>query len=167
MRKRITMVGGGIAAAAAAISLADSAYQVSVVAPPQTGGDRIGETLSASAEPVLIELGLWQRFCAMDFPRAQSSFSNWGRSELLEQHTFLQGRSPGWYLDRQCFTDMLWQEVPGIQRIEGQVERITRDQQWQLLLRDGSKHASDFLIDCSGRSGIVGHNQRRYGYWAG
>lgn len=157
--KRVAVVGGGVAGAAALISLQEMPFEVWHIAPPYDGLPHIGETLSASAGPVLKELGLWDVFMDHNFPTVQSSFSSWGSERLVEQHTMMHHRQSGWFLDRKQFEVMLWQQSQPDQRVEGMVYKVELARKWKLHLRDGRELEADFLIDCTGRRAAVTRTQ--------
>lgn len=114
----IAIVGRGPAAAAALIALRDAGLRVGVIAPPQTSGDRVGETLSPAAKPVLKELGIYDRFLEEGHRRAQTTFSSWGTDQLVERHAILNVEGGGWYLDRNRFETFLWNCADGVATCE-------------------------------------------------
>ncbi|MDJ0838975.1 MAG: tryptophan 7-halogenase [Acidobacteriota bacterium] len=159
MTSPILIVGGGIAAAAAAITLQSLNRDAVVIAPEDTGEDRIGETLSASANPVLQELGVWDAFKACAFPPLHTTFSNWGTGRTAEQRQARYGPA-GTLLDRRRFTAMLWHQATAHERITGHVHRVA-DEGRELHLRDGRTLNAEAVIDCSGRSGVVARTQTK------
>lgn len=153
----IAIVGRGPAAAAALIALRDAGLRVGVIAPPQTSGDRIGETLSPAAKPVLRELGIFHRFLEEGHRQANTTFSSWGTDQLVERHAILNVDGGGWYLDRNRFETFLWNCADGVATSE--IDSALADSQstefgWLLKSRDGRELSARFVIDCSGRSAV-------------
>ena len=67
------MIGGGIASASAVITLKGSGRSVAVLSPEaERTGEKIGESLSPAANPVLKELGLWEGFSRLGYQEAQA-----------------------------------------------------------------------------------------------
>ncbi len=156
MKVDIAVIGGGIAAAAAAHTLKDKPVTTCTIAPPNPGGDRIGESLSPHAQAVLEEMGLWTAFSEAGFPEAQLSFSNWGVPVLVEKSALTRPGGLGWYLDRTRFEDLLWEQSPSVVRLEERLHTSSRTETgWDLVTRGGSMVKARFIIDCSGRISIA------------
>ena len=66
---RVAVIGGGVAAAAACMTLTRAPVQVLRIAPADDGVLPVGETLSASARPDSRGVGFMGRFPGTGFPR--------------------------------------------------------------------------------------------------
>jgi 2-polyprenyl-6-methoxyphenol hydroxylase-like FAD-dependent oxidoreductase len=154
----VAIAGGGVAAAAAALALREAGGSCCVVAPPAAEGDRIGETLSPAANPVLRALGVWEAFRQQGHAPARTTFSAWGGAQLVEQNAFASLEGPGWHLDRPRFERWLWScaASPRTVRRHTAVRRAERRGGcWGLSLADGSELRARFLLDCTGRPAAV------------
>lgn len=153
----VTVVGAGIAAAAAVRTLLDEGRSVTVVAPSSGGRDnRIGETLAPSARPELEALGVWKSFLRTDPLSPGLRFSSWGTPRLVRQE------ESGWCLHRRRFEALLWDlgEQHAVERRLTQITTRVTDVQregdtWRLDLQNGSSLTTRFLLDASGRAATV------------
>lgn len=159
-RYDIVIVGGGPAGAAAALSLNAQAPQlaVAIIESSAYAHLRIGETLPPTVQPLLAQLGVWDRFLADGHLPAYGSCSAWG-SDRLESNEFIYGKyGRGWHLDRKRFDNMLAYEAAkrgshlftNTSVVDAQKTRTG----WRLALRQGSEHSSveaTFVIDATGR----------------
>lgn len=132
-----------------------------LIGPPAEPGDRPGETLSASAKPMLDALGLSERVQQGPHRESLSTYAAWGTPALAQRHAMTQLQGPGYVLDRPAFDATLAQAVHGvgIDRIPQGVQAVARcaeTEPWVLTLADGSELLADFLIDCTGRAGRFG-----------
>jgi flavin-dependent dehydrogenase len=149
----IAVVGAGIAAAAAVRTIGQAA-SVIVVAPREGGGDRIGESLSPSARPLLQDLGLLDLFEAEGHAPCRSTFSAWGHPHLAQRHN---AAHPGWAIDRPRFERFLWLHTSEYERRYDRVRRIQGHAgAWTLELASGGCINARFVLDCSGRACVVG-----------
>jgi len=156
----VAIAGGGPAGAAAALTLLRySSLRVVLVELSDYRGPRIGETVSPALGPLLVYLGVWERFTADAHLAAYSTAAAWG-CPVVRTHDFLfSGQGNGWHLDRRRFDLMLAEEVvvAGGTRATGTVvahcERHGAG--WLLsLARDGVSSGAiqaRFVIDASGR----------------
>ena len=156
-RVDIAIVGGGTAAAAAALTLVGSGHRVAVIAPQLEPGDRPGESLSASGVDLLADLGLTQTFAAGPHRPATARFSAWGSELLAQSNPIAPSGGVAHVLDRPAFDRMLRDamERTGF-AIDGTVERAQPcDDGWTLRLAGGARLDARFAIDCSGRAAVV------------
>lgn len=153
----IAIVGGGAAAASAALTLAGTGYRVAVIAPPLEPGDRTGESLAASGVELLVELGLAEAFAAGPHRPANARFSAWGSALLAQSNPIPHVGGLAYVLDRPAFDRMLRDAVERTGcAIDATVERARRcDDGWALHLAGGACMHARFAIDCSGRSAVV------------
>jgi 2-polyprenyl-6-methoxyphenol hydroxylase-like FAD-dependent oxidoreductase len=97
------VVGGGPAGCASAIGLAQAGLAVGMAARPDPPLDKIGESLSPAAGPLLRRLGVWDAFAADGHLPCHANASAWG-SDALAYHDFLRDpRGHGWHVDRAVF----------------------------------------------------------------
>jgi len=156
----LVIVGDGVAANAALVAAGSSStLKTAVVAPDRRFAPlRIGEHLSASANGILKEMGLWNTFVAEGHLETPSSYSAWGSETLREQNTFGDPRGAGWALDRTRFENWLRNEADHRAhpvRIRGTVSEVFDDAGMTLRLRDGSHVRGRFILDASGRTAAV------------
>lgn len=156
------MVGDGVAANAALITLGRTApwldvVQVSRINAP--GPFQVGEHLSANARPLLQDLDLWQSFQAEDHLKTYCAYSAWGSSLLTERNSINDPLAIGWSLDRAKFDQWLREHARRLgnhRRVQGGVERVERCRGGaSVKLRGGEHLHAKFLLDASGRSSVV------------
>lgn len=154
-RFNVIIIGGGVAASAAALPLTKAGQDVLML--EQSGGDirKIGEALPPAAKPLLRDLGIWQQFTEDGHLPSYSNQSLWG-SENIQYTDFL--RSPhgnGWHLDRIIFDKRLRQTAAqhGVTiKMNTRTLSVQREaNSWKLKTNNGVFHA-DWLIDASGRA---------------
>ena len=162
----IAIIGAGIAGCAAALTLADGARSVIVVAPPAVPAARIGEFLSPAANKLLAGLGLTADFAAGPHRQANATFSAWGSDLLAARNAIIHVEGPGHVLDRSAFEAMLRAAVArrGVTTLGSAVTGADRaDGAWSLRLSGGERIRARFLLDCSGRAAVVTrHLARRH-----
>ena len=97
------MLGGGPAGLSAAIGLAGRGLRIILVTLARGEGDRIGESLSPAAGPLLRELGVWEDFVADGHAPCFGNASAWGSGEF-RHHDFLRDpHGHAWHIDRRRF----------------------------------------------------------------
>ena len=153
----IAIVGGGAAAASAALTLAGTGYRVAAIAPRLEPGDRAGESLAASGVELLAGLGLAEAFAAGPHRPANARFSAWGSALLAQSNPMPHAGGLAYVLDRPAFDRMLRDAVERTGcAIDATVERARRcDDGWTLHLAGGARVRARFAIDCSGRAAVV------------
>ena len=160
----VAIIGGGIAAAAAALELREKGLSLCVIAPDVPGcSDKIGESLAPSANETLKELGVWESFCNLESRICRTSYSGWGDSQTTGDKAFRHLEGVRWQIDRRRFESFLWKHVPH-HRISSIVRQFDHNGEgWQILTKSGDRIEAAFLLDCSGRGSIVGgrYTERR------
>lgn len=154
----IAVVGGGVAAAAAVLALRESDRTVAVVAPLPPRGFCIGESLSRAAEHELECLKVLAAHRKEPHLDAQSRFSAWGSSDLVEESAWPAAQHHGWFLDRARFNSFLWEHALATphERLVAHVEHAIDDgEEWSITLRDGEPVRATIILDCSGRAAVV------------
>lgn len=100
----VLVVGGGPAGTATAATLRRSAgLSVVVLERSDYDGERIGETLSPGARPLLEHLGAWQAFERAGHLGAYGNAAAWGTGEVHERDFLMTPLGGGWHLDRRRF----------------------------------------------------------------
>jgi len=157
----LIVVGKGVAASTALISLSNSGKRIAVIAPDVERNFKIGETLSTSANLELKKLGIYDDFLKEGHLKAYSSFSAWGSEQLNEKYVWEAREKAGWYINRLKFEDFLWSKALEI-NFDYKSDKVTttdfNDQIWQVKTKDGTSLKSHYILDCSGRSSIVLRN---------
>ncbi len=107
MKPRVTVIGGGPAGAATALTLARAGVSVNIFEKETNGIWKIGEGLPPAARPILQQLGVWERFVADNHLPSYGNCSGWGSSELVDHSFVFNPHGNGWHLDRSRFDRML------------------------------------------------------------
>jgi flavin-dependent dehydrogenase len=109
MRSQVTdflVIGAGVAGCAAALALGEH-HTVTLVDRAAAAPTRIGESMPGASTPLLLRLGLMDRFLADGHRAALGKASVWGSNELVRRDGFVDPQGPGWCLHRQRFDAML------------------------------------------------------------
>jgi flavin-dependent dehydrogenase len=128
---------------------------------------RVGETLPPSAQPLLAELGLWERFQRQGHLRSSSIRSVWGQSEVYEHDVSLHPYGCWWHLDRARFDAWLAAVAAeeGVLMHRGtrlRSVRRTTDERWITTIQaHGTAHAirAAILVDATGRTARLARQQ--------
>lgn len=155
----VAIVGGGAAAASAALTLAETGVRCVALTPAHEHGDRPGESLAPAGVRVLTELGIAER-CSSIFRAQRSTYAAWGANALAQSHAIANVDGTGWVIDRSAFDAVLRTELAkAIETIDTTVRAVERDADRWLLHGEGHSVRARFVIDCSGRRAIVGRTQ--------
>lgn len=159
----VLIVGAGVAGAAACIALAREAAPLRNVwvAPASTLADRVGEILSAGGVTVLEELGLSEIASSPLHREANAFFSAWGSDRLVERNAFASLDGAGLVLNRVAFEQQLCTQArnsPVEQRSSTVMSAQREDGIWTVVLEDGSRLQSRFILDCTGRAAVLARN---------
>lgn len=125
----VAVVGGGPAGAVTALLLARAGAAVVMYEQSWYDALRLGETLPPSVNPLLRELGLWERFHALRSEPSYQTASAWGAAEPAERSFVFSPHGHGWHVDRARFDHMLAEaaEEAGARVRRGvQVRRVSR-----------------------------------------
>ncbi len=175
----ICVIGGGPAGAAAARRLAQLGHSVVVVEKRLFPRAHIGESLSPGILPLLDILGIKERIEHQGFLRPQHVLLHWPPTRGYKS----LGPVAGFLVDRGKFDLIMLNAAreAGAIVMEG-AQLISAEQHvsggWDLtILWEGRRLAVErcFIIDASGRRGVMGGKKRRYGartialwnYWLG
>jgi flavin-dependent dehydrogenase len=105
----VVILGGGPAGTATALSLArhNPELSIAIIEASEYDRPRIGETLVPIAQPLLAQLGVWERFNAETHLPTYGTCSAWGSDVLAENEFIYSPHNRGWHLDRRSFDAML------------------------------------------------------------
>ncbi len=159
----VSVIGGGVAGAAACLALAQRGHSPLWLAPPETRGrEPVGESLSPAATPILAQLGLAAIIQSSRHRSARATFSSWGSDMLVERNAFLHLEGPGHVIDRRFFEEQMRDAASAVaESCHCGLARGTARPEggWLLALANGSEVTTDFVIDASGRAAVVGRSR--------
>lgn len=155
------VIGGGIAAFAAALRGASEGFAVTVLAPARRQWPEFPETLNAAGFRTLLRLGLTRGELVRNFPEVRERISRWGDSPVQ-----IESRIPGLQgpvvLGKAALTSILrmaaLERGSEIVEVEGlTVARETSSGLHFSFSRDSTAHEMEcgFAIDASGRPGLL------------
>lgn len=163
MNASIVIAGSGIAASAVMLYLQKNGFQATQIAPLEKRADKIGETLSCSANRILKELDIWDVFLKQEYLINDQIFTAWESPILRRQSIFSNSDGSNWSIERNDFENFLRLRVDNghHRRLYNKVQNCRNIPHGiELELDDHQSIETDFLFDCSGRSGIA---SRRFG----
>jgi len=160
----VAMVGAGPAGAATARRLAQQGCRVLLIERSAFDVFRVGETLAPSVQPLLVELGVWDRFVALDPLPSWGTCSIWGESDPREHSHIVSPYGCGWHVHRQHFDRMLADAAVAAGAILRTGTRLVacepqHDEGWHLTLRSGAQDwiaSACVLVDATGRIARLG-----------
>ena len=158
----LLVIGGGVASAAAVIALKGSGRSVIVLAPPSDRTkEKIGESLSPAANPILKKLGLWEDFREQGHREAHSTYSAWGMNQVTERSAISQLDGAGWQIDRQGFEEWLWKHAEGGCDRKWSTFREAEwlEGAWSVTTGEGQILKARKILDCSGRGAVFARHQ--------
>lgn len=161
----VAVIGGGVAGAAACLSLSRKGLRPVWIAPvPDDQREPVGETLAPAARPILAALGASEVVAPGRHRAANATFSAWGSSHLSERNAAIHLEGPGLVLDRRAFERDL-AGLAGAVAIRAEASlraAVSADGAWRLDLDDGSRVAARFAIDATGRAACLARRHARY-----
>jgi len=163
----VAVLGGGPAGAAIALELLNRGYSTVVIERSDYRGARIGETLPPAIQPLLVRLGIWDRFLAEKHSQSFGIRSAWGVDELHENDFIFNPYGAGWHIDRALFDAMLarWAEKQGSAMYRNTRLVSCENQKcgkWKVEIAQGDQSHSfstKFLVDATGRASYVSRKQ--------
>jgi flavin-dependent dehydrogenase len=157
----ITVLGGGPAGCAAAITLKRYVPEMIVkliCMQPNAAFDipAVGETLSPGVLPLLDYLGLAEDFVRQRHLPAGGTASVWGTDHLIERNYLFSAHGTGWHLNRSDFDVWLLEkaESAGVDCIRATAKAaVHSEQRWTIHLDSKENVTSSVVIDATGRVG--------------
>jgi flavin-dependent dehydrogenase len=154
----LLVVGAGPAGVATAILAAKQGAWVALVDGTLRPRRKIGETLAPGTQAILERLGLWQRLPPTSLRMSHGNCSSWGGPEVHYTDFVFGGRGPGWQISRGEFEETLREAaVRQVAEVRWGTQIVSVDRKesgWMITSSSGSMEAG-FLVDATGRSGIV------------
>lgn len=177
----IAIIGNGIAAAAALITLNQCRQQnpnlaIALIAPNdslQGPKHRVGESLPPSVKPLLQQLDIWPAFNQANFAISRNRYTAWETQTLQPNFAPQQTNGFGWCIDRAKFEQILWRQANNtpIERINGlckhslNIENKQNRDCWQITTETANKQQqinATFILDCTGRAATFAkHHAKR------
>ena len=156
----VAVAGGGIAGAAACLALAGHGLRTCWLAPPAPAGDRPGESLSATARPMLAALGLKGLLDAPAHRPVAASFASWGTDALLERSAIATPGGMGHVVDRARLEHDLADaaaRADGVRVLPHDLADFAREGGgWQVHPSGTAPLRARFLVDATGRRAAIG-----------
>lgn len=163
----VVVLGGGPAGAAIALGLTNRGYSTVIIERTDYRGVRIGETLPPAIQPLLANLGVWERFIAGNHSPSFGIRSAWGQDHLHDNDFIFNPYGTGWHVDRARFDEMLARcaEEAGAGVYRGGVT-VSHAQgnarSWRIEISCGNRRQrfeTQFLVDATGRSSWFARKQ--------
>lgn len=150
----VLVAGAGPAGAVAASLLARCGLSVILADRPDSGGERIGETLPGAAARLLARLDLPTPGDSPFHRRIGGVISAWGAADEVQD--FLNDPDgAGWRLDRPVFDEDLRRaaEAVGARRLQARIRGVARcGAGWRLSTDAGDTLSAAELVDATGRN---------------
>ena len=161
----VAIVGAGPAGSATALRLAMHGKRVAMIEESRFDVPRIGESLAPAVQPLLVELGLWPAFLALQPLPSYGTRSHWGESTPRIHSHLMNPWGSGWHVDRLKFDFMLAQAAcrAGASPFFGATLVYCRESSvgWTLELREQANDQAEkraielrsrVVIDATGRA---------------
>jgi flavin-dependent dehydrogenase len=164
----VAVLGGGPAGAAIALDLLNRGYSTVVIERSDYSGVRIGETLVPAVRPLLVSLGIWDRFLAERHSPSFAIRSAWGDHYLHDNNFIFNPYGAGWHVDRARFDAMMIRCAEEMGAILYRKARLLscekgKSGNWRLEIAYDDRRCrlnTKFLVDATGRAS---HAARRQG----
>jgi flavin-dependent dehydrogenase len=124
-----------------------------------------GEMLVPAARPLLISLGVWDRFLAENHSRCFAVRSAWGQSHLYDNDFIFNPHGSGWHVDRARFDAMLARaaEDAGACVCSGarliSFEESGKDWRIEMASSEFRMFHTRLAVDATGRTAWLAHRQ--------
>ncbi|WP_343604513.1 tryptophan 7-halogenase [Fluviicola sp.] len=158
----ISIVGGGPAGIATALSLLKRGIRSTVFEADAVARVKVGETLPPTVLPIFRNLEIEE---LLDDPRHAACYGNswlWGSEKVHDKHFMLHAGGNGWHLQRGIFEESLigLAEERGVQIVRNakimQVKQAGKH--WNLNLKIDHREttvATNFMVDATGRKSKI------------
>jgi flavin-dependent dehydrogenase len=149
------------------LELLNRGYSTVVIERSDYRGARIGETLPPAIQPLLVRLGIWDRFLAGKHAPSFSIRAAWGGDDLHENDLIFNPYGAGWHVDRTRFDAMLARcaEDAGA-TVYLDASPVTCENgtsgNWKIKITHGDQRRSlstRFLVDATGRAAFAARKQ--------
>lgn len=163
----VTVLGGGPAGVAAAITLARRGARVALVEKRRAPGFKPGEIIEPTIRQALAEIGIGEGFASLGFPRLAGSVSRWDGADTVETPGMLHPLGHGVLVDRVRLEAWLLQEArrAGVRVHLGATRPAASPdgRGWRIAVVPGVELTADFVVEATGRaSGVVAPPARRW-----
>lgn len=156
----VVIAGGGPAACAAALTLRRyTGFSVLMLEQSGYDADKVGETLSPGALPLLDYLGVGEAFREAGFQPSYAFTAAWGDDQVQTRDFLFTGRGYGWHLDRRRFDKGLASAAGAFGAepvLNARLRQVVREEGgWQLKASGADGELAlqcRYLIDATGRS---------------
>lgn len=157
------IIGAGPAGAAAGILLAQSGHRVVIVEKQDYPRFHVGESLIPAVNPVLKELGVWDHMDGAGFLRKYGAEFLYGDGERMVHNVFANGFVPGYEftyeVERAKFDQLLLERAVEagceVRQPVAVKSLVQENGQWRATLSDGSELTAHWMLDASGRGGVL------------
>lgn len=158
----VAVVGSGPAGAATALQLAVAGRSVLLLGRPDHADRSAGEVLAPEIGPLLMQLGVWERFLAGGPRPAHAIWSAWGEERLVSKDFIAGPYGPAWRVDRSRFDAMLRSAAvdAGVRSALslGRVDVAPAGDRWRVT--SGLESAEcRFVVDATGRAAAVARSR--------
>ncbi|MFB9235126.1 NAD(P)/FAD-dependent oxidoreductase [Plantactinospora siamensis] len=165
---QILVIGGGPAGSTAAGLLARQGFQVTLLERDHFPRYHIGESILPSCRPIFAQLGVLDKLEAHGFQPKGGAYFFWGPDEWEVVFNRMGGAPNAWQVVRSEFDQLLLEharelgvethEGVGVRAVEFDGERAVAAR-WQDEDGVTGRMAFDWVIDCSGRAGVLANQQ--------
>jgi len=161
----VAVLGGGPAGTATALALSRKRYSVVVIEQSDYRNVRTGEMLPPAARPLLLSLGVWDRFLAEGHLPSFGIRSAWGQPHLYHNDFIFNPHGSGWHVDRARFDAMLARAAEDagarVCRSTPLVSFEESGKHWRLEIAspDSCILRTRLAVDATGRRAWLAHRQ--------
>jgi flavin-dependent dehydrogenase len=156
----VVVAGGGPAGTATALRLAGAGRSVAVLERSRFDRPRAGESLAPVVQPLLRDLGVWDRYVELRPLPSWGTRSVWDSPQPAEHSHLASGYASGWHVDRRLFDRMLADAATsaGAHVSTGAAVAACRydGTAWDVACTDGRRVTARLLVDATGRRAGVG-----------